>query len=152
MTIYLNYVNPLHPRLLVAKFGWNWPSGFEEEDENMTDRQTDRQTGRRQAIRKAHQGSKKYWGFLFVCFWVFHLTGELFTHMETWPLPLKDCKFWPMSSEGSLAFHIYCVMGQPFIMVISEDPWHSQLKHNKFIKIRVYIVECLVIVLVPYAT
>ena len=25
-------LNPLHPRLLCAKFGWNWPSGSGEED------------------------------------------------------------------------------------------------------------------------
>ena len=24
-------LNPLHPRMLCAKFGWNWPSGSEEE-------------------------------------------------------------------------------------------------------------------------
>ena len=29
---------------------------------------------------------------------------------------------WPLSSEGSLACHIYCNTGHPFIMVISEDP------------------------------
>ena len=43
---------------------------------------------------------------------------------------MKGCKFWPrhswpLSSEGSLACHTYCVTGPPFIMVISEDPWHS---------------------------
>ena len=31
---------------------------------------------------------------------------------------------WPLSSEDSLACHIYCDTGLPFIMVISEDPWH----------------------------
>ena len=25
-------LNPLHPRMLGAKFGWNWPSGSREED------------------------------------------------------------------------------------------------------------------------
>ena len=34
---------------------------------------------------------------------------------------------WPMSSEGSLASNTYCDTGHPFIMVISEDPWHSHL-------------------------
>ena len=28
-------LNPLHPRMLCAKFGWNWPSGSGEEDENV---------------------------------------------------------------------------------------------------------------------
>ena len=29
---------------------------------------------------------------------------------------------WPLSSEGSLTCHAYRDTGQPFIMVISEDP------------------------------
>ena len=29
---------------------------------------------------------------------------------------------WPLISEGSLVCHTYCEMGQPFIMVTSEDP------------------------------
>ena len=36
MRIYWSFIwtnlNPLHPRMLCAKFGWNWPSGSEEED------------------------------------------------------------------------------------------------------------------------
>ena len=34
---------------------------------------------------------------------------------------------WQLSSEGSLACHTYCGKGHPFIMVISDDPWHSHL-------------------------
>ena len=30
--------------ILCAKFGWNWPSGSEEEDENVKSLQTDKQT------------------------------------------------------------------------------------------------------------
>ena len=36
---------------------------------------------------------------------------------------------WPLSSEGSLACHTYCDTWHPFIMVISEDPWHSHQCH-----------------------
>ena len=28
-------LNPHHPRMLCAKFGWNWPSGSGDEDENV---------------------------------------------------------------------------------------------------------------------
>ena len=50
---------------------------------------------------------------MFVClFGVYRPTREFFTHMETSPLPVKGCKFWPMlstyrplSSEGSLTCH-----------------------------------------------
>ena len=63
-------LNPLHPRILCAKFGWNWPSGSGEEDENVKSLQTDRQTdGRtdgqtddgRQVIRKAHLSFQLRW-------------------------------------------------------------------------------------------
>ena len=39
-------LNPLHQIILCAKFGWNWPSGSGEEDENVKSLQTDRQTER----------------------------------------------------------------------------------------------------------
>ena len=32
---------------------------------------------------------------------------------------------WPLSSKGSLACYTYCDTGHSFIMVISEDSWHS---------------------------
>ena len=55
-------LNPLHPRILCAKFGWNWPSGFGEEDENVKSLQTDRQTDDgRQTIRKAHLSFQLRW-------------------------------------------------------------------------------------------
>ena len=59
-------LNPLHPRMLCAKFGWNWPSGSGEEDENVkslqTNRRTDRQTDDgRQVIRKAHLSFQLRW-------------------------------------------------------------------------------------------
>ena len=37
---------------------------------------------------------------------------------------------WPLSSEGSLACHTHYDTGHLFIMVISEDPWHSHLLHS----------------------
>ena len=30
-----------------------------------------------------------------------------------------------LNSEGSSACHTFCVTGHPFIMIISEDPWHE---------------------------
>ena len=44
--IWTNF-NPLHPGILCAKFGWNWPSGSGEEDENVKSLQTDGRTDRR---------------------------------------------------------------------------------------------------------
>ena len=63
-------LNPHHPRMLCAKFGWNWPCCSWEEDENVkslqTDGQTDRQTDRRtddgqQAIRKSQLSFQLRW-------------------------------------------------------------------------------------------
>ena len=45
---------------------------------------------------------------LFVCLGFLVLLENFFTHMETSPLLVKGCKFWPM-------------------LGISEDLWHSQL-------------------------
>ena len=59
-------LNPLYLRMLCAKFGWNWPSGSGEEDENVKSLQTDGQTDRRtddgrQVIRKAHLSFQLRW-------------------------------------------------------------------------------------------
>ena len=66
-------LNPLHPRMVCAKFGWNWASGSGE-DENVKSLQTDRRTDRRtdgqtdgqtdagrQVIRKAHLSFQLRW-------------------------------------------------------------------------------------------
>ena len=66
--------------------------------------------------------------------WSFCPIRELFTHMETSLLTVNGCKFWPMlgthghwSVRFFLACNTYCDTGLLFIMVISEDPWHSHL-------------------------
>ena len=70
--------------------------------------------------------------FCFVCLGFFYHSKSFNSFGE----PVKGYKFWPilhthghckLNSEGSLTCHIYCDTGQPFIMVISEDSWHSQL-------------------------
>ena len=58
---------------------------------------------------------------IFHSFWEFNIAGERL-HILTYARHLL-----PLSSEGSLARHTYCDTGYPFIMVISEDPWHSHL-------------------------
>ena len=40
----LTNLNPQHPRMLCAMFGWNWPSGSGEDYENVKSLQTDRPT------------------------------------------------------------------------------------------------------------
>ena len=74
--------------------------------------------------------------YLFVCLFVwgfsshsriFHSYGDV-TIASEW-LQILNCAWhsWPSSSEGSLARHTYCDEGHPFIMVLSQDPWHSHL-------------------------
>ena len=45
------HLNPVHLRMFCAKFGWNWPRGFAEEDENVKTLQTDRRTDGQKTIR-----------------------------------------------------------------------------------------------------
>ena len=59
-------LNPLHPGILCAKFGWNWSSGSGEEDENVKSLQTYGQTNGQtddgwQVIRKAHLSFQLRW-------------------------------------------------------------------------------------------
>ena len=70
----------------------------------------------------------------------FVFVGKFFVPLETFLLIWRRHRAtyfyvysWQFSSEGSLTCHtycdtdIYCETGQPFTMIISEDPWHSYL-------------------------
>ena len=54
----LHHLNKLEfplPKDNYSKFGWNWPSGSGEEDENVKSFKTDKQTDDEQKVyRKAH--------------------------------------------------------------------------------------------------
>ena len=77
-------------------------------------------------------------GGFFVCFWgFFRPTREFFTDMETSPLPMKGCNFLTLfgihdhwAVRVRLCVTPYCDTGNPSKMVISEDPWHSNLLLN----------------------
>ena len=55
-------LNPLHLRMLCAKFSWNWPSGSGEEDGNLKGLQTDRQKDDRQTMNDKWS-EKLTWAF-----------------------------------------------------------------------------------------
>ena len=55
---------------------------------------------------------------------IFHWYGNVSIIGEGFRILIYTLQSWPLSGEGSLA---YCNTGHPFIMVISEDPWHSHL-------------------------
>ena len=58
---------------------------------------------------------------------MFHSYGYITTTSEGLQILTFVRHSWPLSSEGSSACHIYCNTGHLFIIVISEDPWHSHL-------------------------
>ena len=58
---------------------------------------------------------------------IVHSYGDATTTNERLQILTYARHVWPLSSEGSLACHTHCDNGHPFILVISEDPWHSHL-------------------------
>ena len=63
--------------------------------------------------------------------WGFRPTRYFFIHMETSPMLVKGCKFWPMlGTSGHWAVRVL-KRATPTVafstMIISEDPWHSHL-------------------------
>ena len=75
-------LNPLHPRMLCAKFGWNWPSSSGEEDENVKSLQTDRQTDRWTDGRMDGQTTDDRWSEKLT--WAFS-SGELKSFLLWYP-------------------------------------------------------------------
>ena len=64
----------------------------------------------------------------FIAHWrIFHSYGDVTIAGEGLQILTYARHPWPLSSEGSLMCHNHCDTGLPFIMVISEDPWHSHL-------------------------
>ena len=55
-------LNSLYPRMICAKFDWNWSNVSEEEDENVKSLQTDRQMdNKQQVIRKTNLSFQLRW-------------------------------------------------------------------------------------------
>ena len=81
--------------------------------------------------------SRSWWGWwlVYILFvWslsshsrIFHSYGDVIIAGEGLQIFTYARNSWPLSSEGSLTCHAHCDTGLPFIMVISEDPWHSHL-------------------------
>ena len=67
-------LNPLYSRMLCAKFGWNWPCGFGEVDENVKSLQTDGQTNIRTDRQTGLQNTDERWSEKLT--WAFS-SGEL---------------------------------------------------------------------------
>ena len=58
---------------------------------------------------------------------IFHSIGDITIAGEGLQNLTFTRHLWRLSSEDSVAYHIYLDKGHPFIVVIPEDPWHSNL-------------------------
>ena len=58
---------------------------------------------------------------------IFYSYGDVTITSEVLQIMIYTRHSWTLSSEGTLACHTYFNTGHPFIMVISEDTWHSHL-------------------------
>ena len=88
-----------HPRMLCAKFGWNWPSGSGEEDENVKSLRR----RRRQQRQRRQRTTDKFWSEKLT--WAFG-SGELKRSIlgRLSALLIKDC-------NKTILFtmvHVYC--------------------------------------------
>ena len=72
----------------------------------------------------------------YVCLLSFRPTPEFIHHMETSPLSMKGCKFWPMYTASTVIeewwffsmTYMYLLWHVTFVLkMISEDPWHSHI-------------------------
>ena len=61
VALHLNKLDPLHQRMLWAKFSWNWLSGFWEEDENVKSYNDNNNHDRQILIRKADLNLQLRW-------------------------------------------------------------------------------------------
>ena len=58
---------------------------------------------------------------------IFHSYGDITMTGNRLQSLIYTRQLWTLSSECSLACHTNCETGHLFIMVISEDPWHTHL-------------------------
>ena len=79
-----------------------------------------------------------YWNIFF--FLVLLHTREFFTHMETsLQIFTYSRHLWPLSSEGFLCY-TYCDTGHRFIMLISEDTWHTPVAQRLAVELSLLVL------------
>ena len=72
-----------------------------------------------------------YSWFLFV--WVFRPIWEFFTHMEMWPLLVKDCKFW-RTLDTSSHWAVRVSLSMPHLL------WHLAWIYNGYMRGTVTVI------------
>ena len=102
--------------MLCVKFGWNWPSGSGEEDENVkslqtdgqTDGQTDRQTDdARQVIRKAHLSFQLRWAKKVIFFFTNSCLKSINSDRSLPSQKLENGKDFSEKSQGLLFSRVW---------------------------------------------
>ena len=107
---FVKFLIPLYPKMLCIKFGWNWPCGFWEEEENVESlRQRRRQQRRRTTDKLLLENLTSAFG-----------SGELIK-TSLLPVKLKNIRvysaltgIWPLNMEESVVCHTCCDTGPRF--------------------------------------
>ena len=145
-------LNSLDPRMLCAKFGWNWPSGSGEEDENVkslqtdgrTDRQTDGQTDRqtddgRQVIRKAHLSFQLRWAKnSYIWSKLFYIWNSVFFIYFSYILISKWLKFCHFCPFFPYILLFKCLKCCHTLFIFHIFPYLLLLKYSKFCHVLMY--------------
>ena len=95
---------------------------------------------------RTHENIENNLSHKFVCLsvWILSSHSKIFHLFGNVTIAVKGCNYFllcrwraaiiffyyiwhlsPLRSKVSLAYHTHCDTGHPFIMTISEDPWHS---------------------------
>ena len=121
VAILLYKLNPLHPRMVCAKFGWNWPNGFRE-----------KKFGFRQCI--------------FAISWLSGLRKEggfIWTNLNPLHLRMLSAKFgsnWPSCSGEEDFFKISLMY---FCLFVNISPWN---RTGPFIWINLNLIHPMMLV------
>ena len=138
-------LNPLHPRMLCAKFGWNWPSGSREEYKNVT-------TDKGQiSIRKAHLSLRLRWTkknlSRISCWWKNIFRTKIFYsfiisfHGKLTRIRIKNIEITLIWKDKKLFPHQSCARSltnfENWHCALESKPWKTYLQINKFVTVGV---------------
>ena len=95
--LHLNKLNTYHPRMFCAKFGWNWPSGSWEEDENV------------KSLQKLQRRwtTDKLWSEKLN--WAFGSDELIRRWIAVWPMALTFTDFPLISWQNVSCPHVVCL-------------------------------------------
>ena len=127
-------LNPLHPRVLCTKFGWNWPSGSGEEDEDV------------KSSRQRRRTMDKFWSEKLT--WAFG-SGELkigwknnqlrqLRQLRQYIIILSSSLLETMCRKHDTHLLIQTILQIPFLAKISSCQWVS---HQSLFQVCIYLFK-----------